>query len=68
MKCNENSWKIHKTDNHISNFKIIFKNSDESIDFTDLSPSFFFCKVCVDGTPCQVSESVSQWVSEWVSG
>ena len=44
---------IHEIEVHISDFTIILKNSDESMDFADLSPWNFFFKVCSDGTPCQ---------------
>ena len=39
---------------NISDFRIILKNSDESMDCTDLSPwNCFFFKVCPEGTPRQ---------------
>ena len=45
---------IHEIEVNISDFRKIFKNSDESMDFTDLSPwNWFFFKVCPDGTPRQ---------------
>ena len=53
-----NIHEIHETNNeievHISDFTRLLKNSDKSMNFTDLSPwNCILFKVCPDGTPCQ---------------
>ena len=54
MKVDEIHETNHEIEVHISDFRRILKNSDESMNFTDVSPwNCILFKVCPDGTPCQ---------------